>query len=82
MSFVHLHCHTEYSLLESPVRLPDLFAKAKSASMDTVAMTDNGSMYGGYALFGGQKSWVEIYYYCEMYITPILGSKKVLIMTG
>ena len=46
MSFVHLHCHSEYSLLEAPLRIPKLIELAKKNNMSAVALTDNGVMYG------------------------------------
>lgn len=44
--FVHLHLHTEYSLLDGFVKLDELFDKVKALDMDTVAITDHGSMFG------------------------------------
>ncbi|MDX1358248.1 MAG: PHP domain-containing protein, partial [Clostridia bacterium] len=44
--FVHLHLHTEYSLLDGAVRIGDLMDKAVEFNMPAVAMTDHGVMYG------------------------------------
>ena len=44
--FVHLHVHTEYSLLEGMCRIDDLIEQAKASGMDAVAMTDTAAMYG------------------------------------
>jgi len=44
--FVHLHIHTEYSLLDGAVRIKDLIAKVKELGMESVAITDHGVMYG------------------------------------
>ena len=44
--FVHLHVHTEYSLIDSVVRLPELVAAAAAAGMPAVAMTDQGNLFG------------------------------------
>jgi DNA polymerase-3 subunit alpha len=44
--FVHLHLHTQYSLLDGAIRLDDLFAKCKEFGMDSVAITDHGNMFG------------------------------------
>lgn len=49
--FVHLHVHTEYSLLDGASRIPDLVATAKELGMDAVAMTDHGVMYGTIAFY-------------------------------
>lgn len=46
MSFVHLHVHTEYSLLDGASRIKDLIARTKELGMDAVAITDHGVMFG------------------------------------
>ena len=43
MSFVHLHCHTEYSLLDGAIRIGDLTKKASSLGMPAAAITDHGN---------------------------------------
>ncbi len=44
--FVHLHCHTEYSMLDGAIRLNDLCARAKDFGMSACAITDHGNMFG------------------------------------
>ncbi|MFC1649849.1 DNA polymerase III subunit alpha [Patescibacteria group bacterium] len=44
--FVHLHVHTEYSLLDGMSKIKDLFSHVKNLGMDAVAITDHGAMYG------------------------------------
>jgi DNA polymerase-3 subunit alpha len=44
--FVHLHCHSHYSLLDGASRLPDLVARVKSFGMPALALTDHGNLYG------------------------------------
>jgi len=44
--FVHLHTHTQFSLLDGACRIPDLIAKAKACGMPAVAMTDHGNLHG------------------------------------
>ena len=44
--FVHLHLHTQYSLLDGMIRLDDVFKKARQFKMPAVAITDHGNMYG------------------------------------
>ena len=44
--FVHLHLHTEYSLLDGAIRVPQLITRLKELGMDSCAITDHGSMYG------------------------------------
>ena len=46
MKFVHLHVHTEYSLLDGSARIKDLISKAKELGMDSIAITDHGAAYG------------------------------------
>ncbi len=47
-SFVHLHVHTEYSMLDGAARLKDLFAETAGMGMPALAMTDHGNLYGAY----------------------------------
>src|SRR3954452_3498183 len=47
-SFVHLHTHTEYSMLDGAARLDDLFAEAARLEMPALAMTDHGNVFGAY----------------------------------
>ncbi|MBU0568997.1 PHP domain-containing protein, partial [bacterium] len=44
--FVHLHLHTEYSLLDGAIRLADLSRKAHELKMPAMAITDHGNMFG------------------------------------
>ncbi|MBR0026433.1 MAG: PHP domain-containing protein, partial [Clostridia bacterium] len=44
--FVHLHVHTQYSLLDGAARIKDLVSHAKELGMQALAITDHGSMYG------------------------------------
>jgi DNA polymerase-3 subunit alpha len=46
MSFVHLHVHSEYSMLDGLSRLPDLVARARDLGMPALALTDHGAMFG------------------------------------
>jgi DNA polymerase-3 subunit alpha len=62
--FVHLHVHTQYSLLEATCRIKALVKKAADDGMPAVAITDNGNMFGA----------VEFYFACkDAGIKPILG---------
>ena len=47
-SFVHLHVHTEYSMLDGAARLPALFSEAAQMGMPALAITDHGNVYGAY----------------------------------
>ncbi len=62
--FVHLHCHTEFSLLDGLGKIPDLLRKTKSYGMDALAITDHGAMYGVVKFFLKAK---------EEGIKPIIG---------
>ncbi|MBI3386042.1 DNA polymerase III subunit alpha, partial [Candidatus Gottesmanbacteria bacterium] len=49
--FVHLHVHSEYSLLDGLGKLDDLIARAKSFGMNALALTDHGAMYGSFKFY-------------------------------
>src|SRR3990167_5827678 len=49
--FVHLHTHSEYSLLDGLGKLDDLIERARSFGMDTLALTDHGAMYGSFKFY-------------------------------
>ncbi|MBU6244423.1 MAG: DNA polymerase III subunit alpha [Actinomycetales bacterium] len=49
--FVHLHVHTEYSMLDGAARLDDLFEQAERLGMPAIAMTDHGNLYGAYDFY-------------------------------
>jgi DNA polymerase III subunit alpha len=50
-SFVHLHVHTEYSMLDGAARLDDLFTEADRLQMPALAMSDHGNLYGAYDFY-------------------------------
>ncbi|MCP2256985.1 DNA polymerase-3 subunit alpha [Streptoalloteichus tenebrarius] len=50
-SFVHLHVHTEYSMLDGAAKLKDMFAECERLGMPAAAITDHGNMYGAYDFF-------------------------------
>ena len=49
--FVHLHVHTEYSMLDGAARLDDLFARTGELGMTSIAMTDHGNVFGAYDFY-------------------------------
>ena len=51
MSFVHLHTHSEYSLLDGLCKIDDLLARAKEYQMPSVALTDHGGLYGAFKFY-------------------------------
>jgi DNA polymerase-3 subunit alpha len=69
--FVHLHVHTQYSLLDGACRVDELVKKAASFGMPALAMTDHGNMFGAIHFYKAcQKSKIKPIIGCEAYITP------------
>ena len=69
--FVHLHVHTEYSLLDGAIRLKDLFPRAKEYGYSAVAMTDHGNMYGAINFYQtALKYGIKPIFGCEVYVAP------------
>ncbi len=69
--FVHLHLHTQYSLLDGAIRFDDLIAKAKQYNMPAVAITDHGNMFGAAEFYlKCQKAGVKPIIGCELYLAP------------
>ena len=71
MGFVHLHMHTEYSLLDGACRIERVVARAKELGQTALAITDHGVMYGAVAFYkacidGGIKPIIG----CEVYVAP------------
>ena len=76
-SFVHLHLHTEYSLLDGLVRIPALMKAAKAFEMPAVAITDHGSLYGAIDFYeAASKAGIKPIIGCEVYMAPGLLSEK------
>ncbi len=70
-SFVHLHVHTEYSMLDGAARLKDLFAEASRMEMPALAMTDHGNVFGAYDFWKQAKAaGVKPIIGMEAYVTP------------
>jgi len=62
--FVHLHCHSHYSLLDGASRIPELVTEVKKLGMNALALTDHGNLYGA----------IEFYRECkDAGIKPIIG---------
>ena len=71
MSFVHLHVHSEYSLLDGACRIKKLVSKAKDAGQTAVAITDHGVMYGVIDFWREcKKQGVHPVIGCEVYVAP------------
>ena len=76
VKFVHLHNHTEYSLLDGMSKIKRLFAFVKENGMDAIAMTDHGAMYGAVDFFKeGKKQEVKPIVGLEGYVTRDMNEK-------
>ena len=69
MPFVHLHTHSEYSLLDGANRIPELVAHVKKLGMDSLAVTDHGNMHAAWSFYEEAKA---------QKIRPILGFEAYL----
>jgi DNA polymerase-3 subunit alpha len=70
MGFVHLHLHSQYSLLDGAIRIKDLIKKVKELNMPAVAITDNGNMFGA----------IDFYKQCKSAgVKPILGAEVYIV---
>ncbi len=69
--FVHLHLHTQFSLLDGAIRLDSLFDAAKAFRMPACAITDHGNMFGAVDFyFAARAAGVKPIIGCEAYIAP------------
>ncbi len=69
--FTHLHLHTEYSLLDGACRIKELVKKAKSLNMESLAITDHGSMYGVVEFYKqAKKEGIKPILGFEAYVSP------------
>ena len=71
MAFVHLHVHTEFSLLDGACRIDSLAKKVKAMGQEAVAVTDHGVMYGAVAFYKACKAeGIKPIIGCEVYVAP------------
>jgi len=69
--FVHLHVHTEYSLLDGAIRIDPLLKRVADFGMDTVAVTDHGTMFGALEFYLKAKAaGIKPIVGCECYVAP------------
>jgi len=69
--FVHLHVHTEYSLLDGSAKIKELVLRAKELGMDSIAITDHGAMYGAVEFYkAALESGIKPIIGCEVYVAP------------
>jgi len=71
VSFVHLHLHTEYSLLDGAIKIEEVVKKAKEYGMPAVAITDHGNMFGAIEMYKEcKKNGIKPIIGCEFYVAP------------
>ena len=71
MGFVHLHLHSEYSLLDGACRVDRIAEKAKELGQSALALTDHGVMYGAVAFYKAcQAAGIKPILGCEVYVAP------------
>ncbi len=71
MSFVHLHTHSEYSLLDGANRIGDLVSKAKEQEMPALALTDHGCLFGAWTFYKtASREGVKPIVGMEAYVAP------------
>lgn len=71
MSFVHLHCHSEYSLLDGANRIGDLIKRAKDFEQPAIALTDHGCMFGAWVFQeAAKKAGIKPIVGMEAYVAP------------
>ena len=69
--FVHLHLHSEYSLLDGACRIKEIPKAAAAAGHTAVAITDHGAMYGAVAFFKAcREEGIKPIIGCEVYVAP------------
>ncbi len=75
--FVHLHLHSEYSLLDGAIKFDDLISRVSELEMGAVAITDHGNLFGAYEFYSkARKKGVKPIIGCEIYVTPTLKLDK------
>ncbi|HNO39791.1 MAG TPA: PHP domain-containing protein, partial [Marmoricola sp.] len=69
--FVHLHVHTEYSMLDGAARLGDIFDRTAELGMSAIAMTDHGNVFGAYDFWSkARDKGIKPIIGMEAYFTP------------
>ena len=76
-NFVHLHCHTEYSLLDGAIKIRDLCARAVDFGCPAAAITDHGNLFGAIDFYTTAKSYgIKPIVGCEVYVAPTHRTRK------
>jgi DNA polymerase III subunit alpha len=69
--FVHLHVHSEYSLLDGAAQLDNLVKRAKALRFPAIALTDHGNLFGAIDFYlAAQKEGIKPIVGCELYVAP------------
>ncbi len=69
--FIHLHVHTQYSLLDGAIRIDDLLKRVSEFGMNSVAITDHGTMFGAVEFYEkANKAGIKPIIGCECYLAP------------
>lgn len=84
MTFIHLHNHTEYSLLDGAARINDLVERAAAYGMPALAITDHGVMYGAISFYQNANKKVSsrssaVKYIFAMTASPVLDVKEIVL---
>jgi DNA polymerase III alpha subunit len=75
--FVHLHLHTEYSLLDGACRLDRLMERAAQLKFSSLAITDHGVLYGAIDFYqAARKAGIKPIIGCEVYVARAVGWKR------
>lgn len=75
--FCHLHCHTQYSLLDGAAQIKNLVGKAQGLGMHALAITDHGNMFGvPHFVAAANKAGIKPIMGCEFYVAPDRHSRK------
>src|SRR5210317_1385807 len=81
--FVHLHCHTQFSLLDGATRIPAMMDKALEYGQKGVALTDHGNMFGAFKFVNeANKRGLKPIVGCEFYVVDDRHKKKFLRSEG
>jgi len=71
--FVHLHLHSQYSLLDGAIKIEDLVQQVQQFGMPAVAITDHGNLFGAYEFYEkATAAGIKPIIGCELYVTPTL----------
>ena len=80
--FVHLHVHTQYSILDGAASIPSIVSRTKEYGMEAVAITDHGNMYGVVEFYKTcKKNGIKPIIGCEVYVSTERSTSRLYIVT-